>query len=63
MQGERGVERHVQRICAHDAAECNIRIIFYWGVGKLAIRSAVNGDIGGSSPPAPAILSSDDLVV
>lgn len=28
--------------------------IFYWGVGKLAIRSAVNGDIGGSSPPAPA---------
>jgi hypothetical protein len=41
-------------LCANCHAEVENEI--YWGVGKLAIRSAVNGDIGGSSPPAPANL-------
>src|SRR5439155_9295365 len=29
----------------------------HWGVGQLADRPAVNREVGGSSPPAPALVS------
>src|SRR5574341_2141308 len=30
------------------------RLVYLWGVAQLAERPAVNREVGGSSPPAPA---------
>src|SRR5258705_10886104 len=36
----------------------SLRLGSQWGVGQLADRPAVNREVGGSSPPAPVIATS-----